>query len=180
MELTNRNKTKRITDCGILMALGLALSFIKLYSLPSGGSVTLGIIPLALIAARYGINTGIFCGLGFGVLLVSNGAKIVHPVQFILDYPLAYASIGLSGLMKWDNGLKATTATTLANLVKLHFHVIAGAVFYADGIDNFKDALIFSYGYNCGHLIPETIICAIIVWYIASKHRNLCSQQKLD
>ena len=162
------------------MALGLALSFIKLYSLPSGGSVTLGIIPLALIAARYGINTGIFCGLGFGVLLVSNGAKIVHPVQFILDYPLAYASIGLSGLMKWDNGLKATTATTLGNLVKLHFHVIAGAVFYADGIDNFKDALIFSYGYNCGHLIPETIICAIIVWYIASKHRNLCSQQKLD
>lgn len=178
--MNNKAKIRKITECGILMALGLALSFIKLYSLPSGGSVSLGILPLAIIAARYGFNTGIFCGLGFGVLLIANGAKIVHPIQFILDYPLAYASIGLAGITKWDNGLKATTATTLASLVRLHFHVIAGAVFYANGKENFKEALIFSYGYNCGHLIPETIICAIIVWYIASKHRNLCSQQKLD
>lgn len=178
--MNNKATIRRITECGILMALGLALSFFKIYKLPSGGSVSLGILPLVLIAARNGFKTGFVCGLGFGVLLVAAGATIVHPLQFLIDYPLAYAAIGLAGLIKWDNGLKAATATTLANLVKLHFHVIAGAVFFAKGKENFKEALVFSYGYNCGHLIPETIICAIIVWYIASKHRNLCSQQKLD
>ena len=178
--MSNKETTRRISECGILMALGLALSFVKLITFPSGGSVSLGILPLAIIAARYGFKTGFVCGLGFGVLLLSNSATIVHPIQFLLEYPLAYSTIGLAGLIKWDNGLKATTAITMANLVKLHFHVIAGVVFFAENKETIKEALVFSYGYNCGHLIPETIICAVIVWYIASKHRNICSQQKLD
>ncbi len=171
-------KIKRITDCGILMALALALSYWKIFKLPTGGSVSLGILPLLLIASRHGFLTGTICGFGFGFLLLTNGATVVHPLQFLLDYPLAYACIGIAGLIKWNNGLKAATATTLANIMKLHCHVIAGAVFFSKEAKNFKDALTFSYAYNCGHLIPETIICAAIVWYIALKHRNLCSQQK--
>ena len=178
--MSNRNKIRRLTECGVLMALALALSFLKIIKLPSGGSVSLGILPLMLIAARHGAKTSLVCGIVFGFLLVANGATIVHPMQFILDYPLAYASISLAGLIKWETDLKAVTAITMANIVRLHFHVIAGTIFFAKNKENIKEALIFSYGYNCGHLIPETIICAIIVWYIASKHRNLCSQQKLD
>lgn len=178
--MNNRSAIKRITECGILMALALALSLLKFFKMPSGGSVSLGILPLALIAARYGFKISLICGITFGFLLVANGSTIVHPLQFVLDYPLAYACISLAGLIKWETGLKAATATTMANIVKLQIHVIAGAIFFAPNKENIKEALIFSYGYNCGHLIPETIICAIIVWYIASKHRNLCSQQELD
>ena len=178
--MTNKSRIKRITECGVLMALALALSLLKIFKMPSGGSVSLGILPLTLIAARYGFKTSLICGITFGFLLVANGSTIVHPLQFVLDYPLAYGCISLAALMKWETGLKAATATTMANIVKLQFHVIAGAIFFAPNKENIKEALIFSYGYNCGHLIPETIICAIIVWYIASKHRNLCSQQKLD
>lgn len=161
------------------MATALALSFFKLYRLPSGGSVSLGILPLLLIAARYGFKTGVVCGFGFGILLLSNGATIVDPIQFLLDYPLAYSSAGLAGLVKWDTGLKAATATTVANFVRLHCHVIAGAVFFSNAEENLSEALTLSYAYNCGHLIPETLICAAILWYIASKHQNLCSQQNL-
>ena len=98
----------------------------------------------------------------------------------MLDYPLAYASVGIAGLIKWNTGLKAATATTVANLIRLQFHVVAGAVFFSEAKENFSEALAFSYAYNCGHLIPETIICAAIVWFIASKHQNLCSQQEPD
>ena len=162
------------------MALGLALSFIKIYKLPFGGSASLGILPLLLIAARQGYKIGIACGFGFGFLLIMNGATIVHPVQFLLDYPLAYACIGLAGLVEWKTPLKAITATTISNIIKLHFHVIAGAVFFSDGNENFKEALASSYAYNCGHLVPETIICAAILGFIALKHRKLCSRQKPD
>ena len=178
--MNKRYQIRRIAECGVLMALALALSFIKIFKLPNGGSVSLGTLPLVLIAARYGFRTSFICGILFGFLLVANGATFIHPIQFILDYPLAYSCISLAGLIKWENGLKAATAITMANIVKLQIHVIAGAIFFAKNKENIKEALIFSYGYNCGHLIPETIICAIIVWYIASKHRNLCSQQKLD
>ena len=175
--MNNKDKIRRITECGVLMALALALSFFKIYRLPVGGSVSLGILPLLFISARQGFIIGTLCGFGFGILLITNGATIVHPIQFILDYPLAYACIGIAGIIKWDTGLKAATATTLANIIKLHCHVIAGAVFFAKNKDNFNESLVYSYGYNSGHIIIETIICAAIVWYIASKHRFLCSKQ---
>ena len=178
--MSNRSIIKRITECGVLMALALALSYIKLFKMPFGGSVSIGSLPLMLIAARYGFKTSLVCSITFGFLLVANGATILHPIQFVLDYPLAYSCISLAGLIKWETGLKAVTAITMANIVKLQIHVIAGAIFFVKNKETFKETLIASYGYNCGHLIPETIICAIIVWYIASKHRNLCSQQKLD
>ena len=162
------------------MALALALSFFKIFRLPSGGSVTLAILPLALISARQGFLIGSLCGFAFGILLLMNGATIVHPIQFLLDYPLAYSAIGLAGIIKWETALKAATATTLANIIKLHCHVIAGAVFFSQNKENFKEALTFSYAYNSGHLVPETIICAAIVWFIAMKHRELCSRQNLD
>mgnify|MGYP003290056139 CR=1 FL=1 len=177
--MDNRCRIRKITECGLLMATALALSLIKLYTMPTGGSVSLGILPLLLIASRHGMKTGIFCGFAFGFLLLGNGATVVHPVQFLLDYPLAYACTGLAGAVKWNNFLKAATATTVANLIRLQFHVVAGAVFFSETKENFSEALAFSYAYNCGHLIPETIICAAIVWFIASKHQNLCSQQEL-
>ena len=177
--MDNRRIIKITTDCGILMALGMALSILKLFRLPSGGSVSLGIIPLLIIASRYGFKISFFCGIGFGFLLAINGATIIHPFQFILEYPLANACMSAAGLIKWDTGLKATTATILANFLRFHCHVIAGVVFFSNNKDNFVKAFTYSYLYNCGHLVPETIICAAIVWFIASKHRTLCSRQIL-
>lgn len=175
--MDNRTKTHQTTECGILMAVGLALSLVKIFHMPSGGSVSLGILPLLLIAARRGFRVGTICGATFGIIMIPNGATIMHPIQFLLDYPLAYAAMGIAGLMKWDNGLKAATATTVANIVRLHFHVIAGAVFFSTNKENFREALAYSYAYNCGHIVPETIICAAIACFIASKHQDLCSQQ---
>ena len=178
--MSDRAKIQQITECGILMATALALSYVKLFHMPAGGSVSIGILPLLLIAARRGFKIGALCGFCFGFLLLANGATILHPIQFLLDYPLAYAMVGFAGLFKWNTGLKAATATTVANLIRLQFHVVAGAVFFSETKENFSEALAFSYAYNCGHLIPETIICAAIVWFIASKHQNLCSQQEPD
>lgn len=175
-----RQKIRQITECGILMATALALSFVKIFQMPSGGSVSLGALPLMLIAARRGFRVGTTCGICFGFLLLMNGATVIHPLQFLLDYPLAYGCLGIAGLVNWNTPLKATTATTAANLIRLQIHVVAGAVFFSGSKENLSKAFALSYAYNCGHLIPETIICAAIVWYIASKHQKLCSQQNLS
>ncbi len=176
--MNNRKKVRKIAECGVLMSLALALSFVKIYSFPQGGSISLDSLPLLLIAARYGFKTGSLCGFGFGILKLGNGATFLKLLQYLFDYPLAFACLGIAGLIKWDTPLKAISATTLANLVRLHIHVIAGIIFFYEEEKNFNVASISSsYIYNCGYLIPETIICAVIVWLIASKHRNLCSQQ---
>ena len=168
---------KVLTECGMLIAVALALSNVKIFQMPSGGSVSLGPLPLMLLAARHGVATGVISGALLGILALVNRPYIVHPVQFLLDYPFAFASLGLAGMMQWQNQLKATTATTAANFVRLHFHVVAGAVFFVADKDTVTQALLASYAYNISHLLPETVICAALAGYMARYHQTLCARQ---
>ncbi len=170
-------KLNVVTECGMLLAAALALSNIKLFQMPSGGSVSLGVLPLLLLSARHGLFIGCASGAMLGLLMLTTRPFIVHPVQFVLDYPLAYAAIGLSGMVSWQTPAKAATATTLANVIRLLLHVVAGAVFFVTGKDTFVQALTASCLYNLGHMLPETAICAILVSYIARNHQALCARQ---
>ena len=170
-------KLNVVTECGMLLAAALALANIKLFQMPSGGSVSLGVLPLLLLSARHGLLTGCASGFLLGLLMLTTRPFIVHPVQFILDYPLAYAAVGLAGMIAWQNPLKAAAATTLANVIRLLLHVVAGAIFFVTGKDTFMQAILASCLYNLGHMLPETAICVIIVSYIARNHQALCARQ---
>jgi len=161
----------------MLLAAALALSNIKLFQMPSGGSVSLGVLPLLLLSARHGLMTGCLSGALLGLLMLTTRPFIVHPVQFVLDYPLAYAAIGLAGILAWQTPAKAATATTLANVIRLLLHVVAGAIFFVTEKNSILQALSASCLYNLGHMLPETVICVIIVSYIARNHQTLCARQ---
>ncbi|PKL45832.1 MAG: energy-coupled thiamine transporter ThiT [Candidatus Riflebacteria bacterium HGW-Riflebacteria-1] len=168
---------KVVTECGMLLAAALALSNIKLFQMPSGGSVSLGVLPLLLLAARHGVITGCVSGAMLGLLMLTTRPFIVHPVQMLLDYPLAYGVLGIAGAIQWKTPLQAATATTLANVIRLLLHVVAGAIFFVTGKDTVIQALTASTVYNLGHMFPETVICVILVSYIARNHQALCARQ---
>jgi thiamine transporter len=161
----------------MLLATGLALALLKAFPMPAGGSLSISCLPLVLIGARHGLRVGIISGGLFGVLLLMNRPSIVHPMQFLLDYPLAYASFGLSGFLKWNTPLKAITATTAANLFRLHFHVVAGIIFFMTDKDTAIKAITASYAYNLSHVLPETLACGLFAFYLVKNHRDLCKRQ---
>ncbi len=161
----------------MLLATALALANFKLFQLPNGGSVSLGGLPILILAARHGIVTGLVSGSLFGVLLLTSRPYIVHPLQFLLDYPLAYSSLGLAGAIAWTGSLKAATATTVANIIRLHFHVVAGAVFFVADKDTMLQAMTVSYAYNLSHMLPETILFAALSGYLARFQPGLCARQ---
>jgi thiamine transporter len=171
------NNLKTLTETGMLIATGLALALLKGFPLPAGGSLSLSCLPLVLIGARHGTRVGIISGGLFGVLLLMNRPTIAHPAQFILDYPLAYASFGLAGALKWNTSLKAITATTIANIVRLHFHVVAGAIFFITDKESIIKTFIASYAYNLSHMLPETLACGLFAFYLAKNHKDLCKRQ---
>lgn len=171
-------KLKVITECGMLLAVAMALSYVRLIRLPSGGSVSLGPLPLLLIGARHGTITGILSGLLFGLLSLARQPFIVHPLQFILDYPLAYAALGLAGSIRWTTGLKAAMAITIASIIRLHFHVIAGALFFVTDRETVSSALMVAYAYNLSYLVPEAIICTIIAAIMVNSHKDLTSRNE--
>jgi thiamine transporter len=98
-------ETKVLAEIIVFVALSGVLYSIRPFSLPYGGSVTLGsMVPVMWLSLRRGPKIGIFAGAVFGlvalpidVLLLPN-SPIANPAQVFLDYPLAFSMIGLVGL----------------------------------------------------------------------------------
>jgi len=172
-----KDNLARAVECGLLLATGLALSQLKLFQLPSGGSVSLGSFPILLIAARRGMKVGIIAGGLMGMLLLAERPFIVSVTQFLLDYPIAFGMLGFSGIFKWDSSLKSVFSVTLGSFLRLLCHVIAGVVFFAKPDLPMDKVIIGSLIYNCGHMIPETILCASLAGYLATRHTAMIKRQ---
>ena len=72
------------------MGAALLLSELRLWRAAQGGSITLELLPIIVLAFRRGGVAGLMGGGQFGVLQIILGGYIYHPVQVILDYPAAF------------------------------------------------------------------------------------------
>ena len=91
--------TRMLANAALCIALAFVLSYIRLYKLPQGGSITLAsMLPIFLFAYAYGVAPGMLVGAAYGILQFIQDAYFVHPVELLLDYPLAFALLGLAGL----------------------------------------------------------------------------------
>lgn len=169
-----------VAEGGVMLALGLALAQVRLFQLPSGGSVSLGVLPVLVLAGRRGWRVGVGVGALLGLASAALKPFVVHPVQFFLDYPLAYASLGLAGLLAWTTPGRAAAATLLASLARLVCHVVAGAIWFAGPALTWQGALWAGFAYNILHIGPEALICAGIVAMLAADHPALVAPQGLD
>ena len=83
------------------ISLAFVLSYMKIFSMPLGGSLTLlSMLPVCLYAGWYGPRYGLLAAFAYGLLQMIQGVWVVHPIQFILDYLLAFTVLGLSGFFK--------------------------------------------------------------------------------
>lgn len=147
----------------IMVALGLTLSFVKIFQAPYGGSVTMGsMIPILLFAMRRGAGPGIAAGIVHGILQYMIEPFFVHPAQVFLDYPLAFGMLGLSGLM----GQRAVLGTTVGILGRFVSHYVSGLIFFASAaLDRGMNPYLYSLLYNGAYLLPELVISAVILRY---------------
>ena len=61
--------TRKLTETAIMLALAVALSYVKIFDLPMGGSVTLfSQVPIIIIGYRYGWKWGVSTGILYGIL----------------------------------------------------------------------------------------------------------------
>ncbi|MBR6753423.1 MAG: energy-coupled thiamine transporter ThiT [Clostridia bacterium] len=153
---------KTIAFAALAIALSFVLSCFRLYRMPQGGSVTPGsMLPLMLFSAAFGVGPGLLAGMAYGVLQYFQGGWFLNVWQFLLDYILAFAALGLCGLYKrlpksW--GLYASMA--LAALCRALSATLAGYMFW-------ETDLWPSLVYNGTYLIPDTIICMVLAVFIA-------------
>ena len=156
--------TNIITNVGVALALGTVLKMIKFYQLPNGGSATLGsMVPILLIALFYGSDIGLLTGLLFGLLDFILGPYIMHPVQVLFDYPLAFTALGIAGFFKDKSRFQMLLGVVLAISTRFLFHFISGIVFYGSYAEPGQTAVAYSFFYNLSYIGPEAVLCVIIL-----------------
>lgn len=160
-----------IVEAGIMLALSVVLSRIKVYEAPMGGSVTAGsMIPILLFAMRWGAAPGVIVGITFGILKLALGGWVLSPLQAILEYPVAFGFLGLAGLFSNDNNdlvdgkyyIKTVSSVLLAIMGRFACHFTAGMVFFREYAGD-QNPWIYSLLYQSTYLIPEFLVSAIII-----------------
>lgn len=149
-----------IVNIALMLGLAIILHQVRLYHMPQGGSITLGgMVPLLLLAYRYGPGVGALGGFLFGLINMIQDPYILHPVQVLFDYPLPYMAMGLAGLFPQ----RILPGTALAFFTRLICHVISGVVFFASFAPAGQSPLVYSLVFNGTYLVPEFIICTVIL-----------------
>ena len=93
--------SKGIVYAAICIAMSFALSYIRFLQLPQGGSITLAsLLPMMVFSYMYGVRKGVMAGVIYGFLQFIQAPWFTHPVQFLLDYPIAFGAIGVAGMFK--------------------------------------------------------------------------------
>lgn len=157
-------KTKELVYSAIAIAIAVALSYVKLVTLPQGGSITLfSMLFIAVIGYWFGTVQGIICGMTYGLLQLALGGWVMHPIQLLLDYPLAFGMLGFAGLMRnTPNGLMK--GLILGAFGRFLCHFIAGVVFFQSyAIDLGFDPVPYSIGYNLAYIAGEIFLTLIIL-----------------
>lgn len=125
--------TRALAFAGITVSLSFALSYVKLWEMPQGGSVTLfSMLPIMLFSYVYGAKKGMLIGFIYGMLQAVQDPYIIHPAQFLLDYPVAFALTGFAGALKdvkvLDKipQLKFALSALIGGALRFVAHVLSG------------------------------------------------------
>ena len=162
----HKMSTKQLVFCAMAMALAFITSYIKVFSMPWGGSVTLcSMLFIVLIANWYGVQTGILVGLAYGILQFIQEPFVLSFFQVCCDYILAFAALGIAGLFaNKSHGL--VKGYIVAVLARGAFHAIGGYLYWVDYMpENFPQSLksIYPIAYNYSFLLAEAVITIIII-----------------
>jgi thiamine transporter len=169
-------RTRVLVESGLTIGLAYVLGRFILFKLPFGGSVSLDMLPLLILALRRGPRAGIVSAAIYGVLNYTlDPVQIVYPLQFLLDYAVAYGLVGLAGLgaAGWSRARAAgqsaravfTTIVPFALLgvvARFAAHFVSGMVYFGVYAPAGQPVWLYSLIYNGSYMLPSGIACIVL------------------
>jgi thiamine transporter len=180
-----QNKTLFLVEVAVFTALAFLLDLVSNFVFsriwPQGGSVSIAMVPVFLMAYRWGIKGGVLTGFLLGLLqFVLGYSQIYTPIQGIIDYLVAFAVVGLAGVIasqiknavqqgqksKWM--IYAIVGILFGSLLRFLSHFYTGIVFFGEYAPKGQPVALYSLIYNGTYMVPSFIICAIVVILVIS------------
>ena len=154
---------KQLAFCAMCLALATVLSEIKIFDMPTGGSITLlSMFVIALPGILFGLVPGIVTAVAYGILQLIIDPYVLYPMQLVVDYILAFGALGLSGLFYGKKGaiIKGYIVAVIGRYI---FSVISGWIFFGSYAWEGWNPLAYSMAYNAAYIFAEAALTVIIL-----------------
>ena len=174
-------KTFILVEGALMIALATALSYVRVFQLPVGGSITLfSMVPIVIFSIRHGVKSGLLVSFTYSLLQFMQGVIDglfgwgLTPGMLIacilMDYILAFTVLGLAGMFR--KGIKGNEVlgwiTGIAIAVTLRFlcHYLSGVIIWKSVGELWEgfttdNPLLYSLIYNGAYMLPEMILTMI-------------------
>ncbi|WP_125589551.1 energy-coupled thiamine transporter ThiT [Companilactobacillus jidongensis] len=175
--MSKTNSLVVLTEGAIIVAAAQALSFVPHDLGVSSIQVEYGLIPMTIYALRRGLKPGLTAGFVWGILdLILKGFSsggFLNPLQGLVEYPLAFAAVGLVGLgsVRVKNRINENKNplgliifySAIGFLVKYFLHFIAGGIYWGAYAPKTMNPWIYSLVINGGSFIANMIMLLILL-----------------
>lgn len=167
------SKTQRMTECAVMLALATALSYVTVYTLPMGGSITaFSQVPIVVIGYRHGYKWGLGTGLVYGILQMllqglGNFAYVsgitAYLILILMDYLIAFMSLGLGGALfsRHKSAISVGVAAAVGSALRFICHFVSGVTIWGDYAGGWQNVWIYSLTYNGSYMLAECIITVV-------------------
>lgn len=166
--MKNNLTLRALVEGAVFVALAQVLSYLKLFELPQGGSITLSMLPIFLYCVRWGFGPGMLASFVFSVLqLVLDGAYAWGWQSMLGDYILAFTVLGLAGLF---HGTKygIFTGTAVGSLARFLVHYLVGVWVWGEYMPEsffgmtMTTPWLYSFLYNGSYMAIDMILCLVV------------------
>lgn len=155
--------TKKLVFSALAVALAMVTSYLKIFEMPMGGSVTLlSMLFICLIGYWFGPRLGITAGIAYGLLQFVIEPYILNIWQVLVDYPLAFGALGLSGFFA-DRKYGLQIGYLVGVVGRLFFAVLSGVIFFGAFAPDGMHPFVYSLLYNGSYLGAEALITVLIL-----------------
>ena len=172
MKNSSHLKLRALCEGAIFVALAQVLGYIKLFELPKGGSVGIGMLPIFIYCARWGFGPGMLASIAYSVLqLLLDGAYAWGWQSILGDYIFAFSVLGLAGLFsKQKNGF--FTGCCVGSAARFLVHYLTGVFVWGEYMPEtffgmtMTTPWFYSALYNGSYMLLDLVFCLLLGWLL--------------
>lgn len=170
----------KIAFISIMVAFASVIEVVFMFipSLPQGGSISLSLFPLFILAYKEGPFTGLLGAFIFGLVnFMLSGFQLYGIWQsFFLDYLLAFGLVGLSGFVFQIN--KESRGIFLAGIfvgsfIRFSMHYLSGVILFGEFAPEGTPAALYSLIYNGSYMLPSFLLLAVVGFFSFNRIQTL-------
>ncbi|WP_303974171.1 energy-coupled thiamine transporter ThiT [Streptococcus merionis] len=175
-----RTRIQMLTEIAIFATLAMILDvFTEPMQIGPWISFSFKMVPIFVVAYRWGVGSGMAAGFLWGILQVVTGEAaggILSLFQGFLEYFVAFTLIGLAGIVKplidSSRQQKKTSqilaysllGVVIGTTARYIIHFIAGFVFWGQYAPKGQNAVFYSFSVNGLSWLGETLACILVIW----------------